>query len=267
MALHEAAIQAARRRIEAARHVLTAKQRTQKLRDIGRDRQDAISVEEVGEAQARAREFEAMLLAEIARLNDLKQQDPQLQIARAKAEVSAAQARLEQAQQALDECTIRAPQRGVVLRILLSPGDLISDLHRPAIQFCPETPQIVRAEVDQEFADKLELGQVAAIEDDVNPSQTWKGEVRRISNWYTQRRSVVDDPAKLKDVRTLECIIGLAPDQPPLKIGQRVRVKLHEPRVETASLETADFQTGPGAEEFQDLEVHREAPDASICNG
>ena len=32
------------------------------------------------------------------------------------------------------------------------------------------------------------------------------------------------EPGQLNDVRTLECIIALEPDQPPLRIGQRVRV-------------------------------------------
>ena len=34
------------------------------------------------------------------------------------------------------------------------------------------------------------------------------------------------EPLQFNDVRTLECIVTLDPDQPPLRIGQRVRVTL-----------------------------------------
>ena len=36
----------------------------------------------------------------------------------------------------------------------------------------------------------------------------------------------VQDPLQLNDVRTLECIIAVETGQPPLRIGQRVRVVL-----------------------------------------
>ena len=34
------------------------------------------------------------------------------------------------------------------------------------------------------------------------------------------------EPLQFNDVRTLECIVTLDPGQPPLRIGQRVRVTL-----------------------------------------
>jgi hypothetical protein len=43
------------------------------------------------------------------------------------------------------------------------------------------------------------------------------------------RRSILPDPSQFHDIRTLECIIALDPDQPPLRVGQRVRVALSNP--------------------------------------
>jgi hypothetical protein len=47
-----------------------------------------------------------------------------------------------------------------------------------------------------------------------------------MSDWYTPRRSIIQEPLQFNDVRTLECIIQLDPDQQMPRIGQRVRVKL-----------------------------------------
>jgi hypothetical protein len=49
-----------------------------------------------------------------------------------------------------------------------------------------------------------------------------------MADWYTQRRLVNEEQLQLKDVRTLECLIALDPGQPPLLIGQRVRVTISD---------------------------------------
>ena len=68
----------------------------------------------------------------------------------------------------------------------------------------------------------------ATIEDDTRAGTTWKGKVVHISDWFTQRRSILMEPLQVNDVRTLECLIELVEPhpQPPLRIGQRVRVRL-----------------------------------------
>jgi multidrug resistance efflux pump len=140
-------------------------------------------------------------------------------------------ARLSEAERVLEEHVLRAPQAGKVLRIFVSPGELLTTPpKRMAVQFCPDKPRVIRAEVDQAFAARVKVGLPAVVEDDGTSGPAWRGHVSRISDWYTQRRQVADEQLQLKDVRTLECLIALDPDQPPLRIGQRVRVTINRAR-------------------------------------
>ena len=56
----------------------------------------------------------------------------------------------------------------------------------------------------------------------------WTGSVLRCADWIANRRSMIDEPGQRNDVRTLECIITLDPGEPNLRIGQRMRVMIHE---------------------------------------
>src|SRR5258707_5896095 len=42
------------------------------------------------------------------------------------------------------------------------------------------------------------------------------------SNWYLQRREVLDEMQQTQQTRTLECLIALAPDQPPDRKSTRL---------------------------------------------
>jgi multidrug resistance efflux pump len=165
--------------------------------------------------------------AEKGKLRELRLNDPTAGIRRAKADVDAKEAQLEEARRGEDECALRAPVGGTVLRILAGPGDVLGGRQQqPAVLFCPEGQRIVRAEVDQEFAGRVAVGQAVLVEDDVTAGPSWRGKVVRVSDWYTQRRSILPEPGQFNDVRTLECIIQLDPGQPLLRIGQRVRATL-----------------------------------------
>jgi hypothetical protein len=80
--------------------------------------------------------------------------------------------------------------------------------------------------VEQEFAFRVKVGQPAVIRDDSSSETVWRGRVSVLSDWYTQRRSVLQEPLQVNDVRTVECLITLDPQQQPLRIGQRVRVRI-----------------------------------------
>jgi multidrug resistance efflux pump len=225
-----AVVNTARFRLASAQHTLAARGERMKTESIGRHRDDPSTVEGVASVAQRVKEFEEVVNAEEKRLAALKIQDPAAELEAAKAELATTRARLLQAERVLEEHTLRAPVAGKVLRIFATPSELLSTPpKRMAIQFCPDSPRIIRAEVDQAFARRVEVGQPALVEDDCSSSTTWRGHVARISDWYTERRQIADEHLQLRDVRTLECLISLEPGQQPLRIGQRVRVTISLP--------------------------------------
>jgi multidrug resistance efflux pump len=221
IAQQQDAVDAMRDRLSAARRQFDRQQKL--VKDQLADRKDLdISEDHV-------HELEAMLRAEERRLDDLKRQDPKDDIRRAEKEVQAMKSRRDQAQYALDECLLKAPRRGTVLRLLVGPGDVLgSPSKQPAVQFAALGPQIVRADVEQEFVGRVAVGQPATVQDETHMGRTWKGKVERIADWITQRRSVMQGPLDFSDIRTVEVLITLDSGQPPLRIGQRVRVRIGE---------------------------------------
>jgi multidrug resistance efflux pump len=173
----------------------------------------------------KVREAEALERAEQQRLAELEAEDIEDAARRATWELKAAEARYDQAKAGLEECHLKAPCRGTVLRILVEPGDVIGGQPgQAAVLFAPDGPRVIRATIEQEFASRVKEGQPAVAHDEADPSATWHGRVARVAGWYSQHRMVLHDPSQLSDVRTLECVIVLEPGQPRLKLGQSLRV-------------------------------------------
>src|SRR5262249_2993619 len=141
--------------------------------------------------------------------------------------VEARQAQLELAEHEQRQYELRAPMKGKVLRILVGRGDIVAGAAgQHALEFCPDHPRIVRAEMGQEWASRLLPGQKGLLQDDEVPELQWAGEVRRVSDWLTLRRSVWPDAQELHDQRTAECIIEPKCGTQCLRIGQKLRVML-----------------------------------------
>lgn len=171
----------------------------------------------------------ALQLQEI-KLQELSLQDPTVKLNQAQADLAAKQARLEEADLALLECDILAPSDGMLLRVLAHQGETLgNNPKQPALQFLPEGPIIIRAEVQQEWANRVQPGQQVSIEDDTSTGAQKPviGKVKRMSDWFANRRYTVIEPFMFNDVRTLECIIEVTDQKSPFRIGQRVRVHIH----------------------------------------
>ena len=213
------AVSAAKKRAEVLRNVLERKKELQ-TKGLG-----GVSAIDLEVTQGELAGAELAIQAEDWKLKVLQLQDPLAEARLVEMKLAVAKARLEQAQAASDEYTIRAPKAGSVLRVMVAKGDtLSSSSQQPAMWFAPEETRIIRAEVEQSSAHRVAEGQVARIEDDAHGGGTWTGRVVRISDWYTHKRSILQEPLQFNDVRTLECIVALDPGQPKPKIGQRVRV-------------------------------------------
>jgi len=211
------AVIAANSRVNAARDLLRHKKQ---LRD-----QQLLSAAELDAAENQVKELEAMEKGQKARLDEIKALKPGLTVERAKAECEVSEVRLEEARQAKKECVLVAPQSGTVLRLLASTGDAVgAAIRQPALQFAPDGPILIRAEVDQEFANRVEMNRAAIIYDDTDPSQRWTGKVTRVGRWFSPRRLSPPEGAAVGGPLALECIITLDPTPNPPRINQRVRV-------------------------------------------
>jgi multidrug resistance efflux pump len=222
---HKAQLAQQRAAVEAAEyHRDAGRRRHARLQRL--EQKELCSDDEVRVAADELRALEAAVRGEKARLTDLELIDPALTAGRARALVEAREAQLEQAEHALRQCFLTAPESGRVLRVLVRPGEMLTETAtHPAIDFCPDRPRIVRAEVLQERAARVAVGESVLLEDDGDPSLHWRGEVARVSDWYTRRRSILQDPLEMQDVRTLECIIE--PEAGArLRIGQKMRVTI-----------------------------------------
>jgi len=157
-----------------------------------------------------------------AKLEQIKLQDADLKITQAEYDLEARKERLTQAQEMLKHFQITAPSDGYVLRTHVHEGETLGPNPRiHALEFLPEAPIVVRAEVLQEWGRYVKPGATVTIEDDTFKGPEWKGEVKSISKWYATVRNPIIEPFRYNDVRTLECIIELK-DGP----CQRVRAKI-----------------------------------------
>ena len=167
--------------------------------------------------------------SEEARLKQIELQDADLKIRQAEADLEAKKIRWEMAKELVKLHQLTAPSDGYVLRVYVHKGEVLGPSPRiHAIEFLPDAPVIVRAEVLQEWARFVKEGQEVTIEDDTYKGPEWKGKVKDIKGWFAPTRTPVIEPFRYNDVRTLECVIeltGTEQKQKPI-IGQRVRAKI-----------------------------------------
>ena len=201
----------------------------QNKREDGKPGRPLISKEELAVYQEKVKVEQAKVAAEKVGLRLVQLQNPSYDINRAQQEVKAKEAQYEKARLGLLEHDVYAPADGTILRVMTSIGDLLGPQPKwPVLQFCLRGERIDRAEVQQEWASKIEVGQVAIIEDESRAGYQWQGKVFRVSDWYTHRRSMLQEPFQYNDVRTLECLVSVEPGSRPLRIGQRMRVTIKQ---------------------------------------
>ncbi len=194
------------------------------------------SREDLLQAEAKIKALDLELQSKRDELDGARAIDTDRLIALARKDVASKEVQLEKAELALAECAVKAPMKGRVMRFFIRKGEpLGANPRTPAAQFVAETPRIVRAEITQDYAATIFSGQSATIQDDSIKGTTWNARVVHIGDWYTHRRSITLEPMQFNDVRTLEAILEFTDaEPPPVRIGQRVRVILHDrPEAET----------------------------------
>ncbi len=217
---------AAAQQTEAAKSILA--QAKEHLERVNRLKQGEISRDAMEQANA---DFE------VAQANlEKASQDEQLidaeplpeEVARADADVAAAERNVEFMNQRLEKCDVRAPISGTVLKVMTRPGESYTTLlPHPLFTIADESVRRVRAEVDERDIGKVKLGQVSSITADGFPGQIFEGHVVDISPAMTPKAVLSDDPAQKVDREVLEVVIELDRNNNPLPVGLRVTAEMN----------------------------------------
>ena len=216
----EALARAARSRVSAASEQMG---RNERLFD-----QNLIGKEERAAARHEVQTLESLAEAEERRLEGLRGETPSLRVEQARAELTRQEALLAEAQYALEQCVVKAPAPGSVLKLRCGAGEVVSP-QQAVIVFAPARPRIVRVEVEQELVHLIEVGQPAVVRDEMNPERSWNGQVVRVGDWYSDSPTIPRRLARFTDIPTVECVVAMDAGHPPLRIGQRMTVLLGGP--------------------------------------
>lgn len=148
----------------------------------------------------------------------------QAEMAVAQMAVASASSREKVAAYEVEQRQVRAPLDGQVVRRYARPGDGISTLNVTALfVFAPDSPQIVRAEIEERFVDAVRPGMAVQIVPQADETRVFSGKVLRVGRIFGQPEPT-DDPAAKADIRTVECVLSI--DQQTLRVGQRVLIRI-----------------------------------------
>ncbi|MBI3651596.1 MAG: HlyD family efflux transporter periplasmic adaptor subunit [Acidobacteria bacterium] len=210
----EVETQAAKREEKRLRELLAVKAAPAAEWEAAKDR-TAVAEIKLKEARTKAR-YES--------LHDVRER-----LASAHATKLSAEVRAQIAQYEIEQRLIRAPMDGRVIRRLARPGDGVSTLNvTPLFWFAPESPRIIRAELEERFITSVKQGMKAEVVIESDESQTFTATVHRLGLLFGPRKPVTDDPYERFDVRVTECVLTIADAAPQLLLGQRVMVRFRK---------------------------------------
>jgi multidrug resistance efflux pump len=153
-------------------------------------------------------------------------QQTQVELNNARAAAAMAAQKVAGARYQLALRSLHAPVDGQIVQRLVQPGASVSPATGPVFVMLPDSPRIVRAELNESFVGVVHEGMAAEVDDDSGSGMApLKAHVLRIGNVFGAS-TLEDDPQVRANTRSVECVLTL--DQPPaapLRIGQRVLVK------------------------------------------
>ncbi len=186
----------------------------------------AISREAFDDAR---RDFEVAQadLKQAMRNQELVEAGPlQEEVARADADVLAAEHRVSLAAEKLGKCEVRAPLDGTVLRVNLRAGESFALLSpRPILAMADLSGRRVRAEVDERDVQAARSATQVIVTSESSGEHRFAGRVIRVSPSMGRKSVLTGEPADKKDRDVLEVLAELEPEAAELPVGLRVTVK------------------------------------------
>jgi len=217
----QAAIDAAQAKLSAAESQL---KRLESLKE-----KDLTNENELNSARSMVAGLKSALSAEQIKYRKIQGLKPEEKIKEAESGVKVAEERLRGEKLKLEQCTLRAPCDGTIVRLNVSKGTLITpQLRQAPVMLLPAGVRIVRAEVLSEFSGRVKPGMDATIHDEANSGATWHGKVIRLADAFLPPRPNGNEGLSLNGgaPTLLECIVELTPSENLPRIGQRVTVKI-----------------------------------------
>ena len=170
--------------------------------------------------------------------------------AAARAAVSMASQKLDEARYELKQRSLRAPFDADVVQVSAQPGASVSPSSGALFTLLPQKPRIVRAELNESFVGIVHPGMPAdvAASGDVD-SVHWSAHVLRVGQVYGPA-TLENDPQVRANARTVECVLALDQPNPDearpdggrsdqirnLRIGQRVLVRFGTAKAATPAV-------------------------------
>jgi multidrug resistance efflux pump len=228
---YRAAVDGQQAAVSAATHKLAAAQhKFDRANKMKKSAPDYTNPDDIAAAGEEVEALKAALAAEEAKFRGIQANKPDAKIRGAQENLSFARHKVEEAQLAVKRCRLEAPSDGVILRLTVAKGTVLGPQSRQApVLFAPEGRRVVRAEVPQEFAHRVQVGMSATVQDETNGQVTWHGQVMRLGAAYLPKRSAFG-PESLalagSEERVLECLVVLDDHQPLPLLGQRLRVNI-----------------------------------------
>jgi multidrug resistance efflux pump len=210
---------------EAQARVESQEFQVRRLSDLAE--QKLVNPLESGAARATLRGFQSARRAAQLRKELVDLENPELEVQLARADLDVAQAALDSALAQQEGTLLKAPEDGVVLRILVQPGRALQSAET-AVWFQPNRPWVVRCDIDQQFINRVAEQMPCDICEDRGEAILCRGRVEAVGVWVAARRvALLDESTTRRDARTVECVVALSGTPANLRISQRVRVIIH----------------------------------------
>lgn len=187
----------------------------------------------IAQAKAAAAQRDADRLGRLSKADAATRQDAeQAQVAakvaaaerdQAEQAVQAASVQRRLAELEVQQRTLRAPAAGTVVRRTAVGGVSVSAGSPVLFTVAPDGPRVVRAELDEAFADRVQPGMPATVVREFNEHKTYKAKVLRISEVFGSA-ALNDEPGGRADARVLSVVLQVEPTE-DLRLGQRVLVR------------------------------------------
>lgn len=146
-------------------------------------------------------------------------------LAIAEAAVAQAKAQVDATQVEIDRTLVRAPVDGQVLQVNVRPGEFVASPSTKDLIVLGEIgPLRVRADVDEQDIPRFQPGGAATAFARGDGKQSIQLRFVRVEPYVVPKRSLTGENTERVDTRVLQVIYEVAPDSPPLFVGQQVDV-------------------------------------------